>query len=191
MVDTIGAVVHGQSKRRSASVIVLHFLGAVITASMLGAVLGALGALLGAPWGRSGIALVAGVAVLYLVREMFDAPIPIPEWRRQVPSWWRDFYSPPTAALLFGAGLGVGFLTFLTFGTFVAVAFAAVAGGDPLLGAALCAPFGAARAVAVAIASLDETRQRSVSLGEGRVPAALNALALAAVPVSALAVLIA
>ena len=187
MVDTIGAVVHGHSKKRSVLVVGLHLLGAVASASLLGAALGALGALLGAPWGPIGIAMVAVVAVVYLARETFGAPVPIPQWRRQVPSWWRDFYSPPTAAFLFGAGLGVGFLTFLTFGTFVAVATAALAGGDPLLGALLCAPFGIARAVAVALASLDETRQRSESLGEGRGPAVLNALALAAVPVSALA----
>ena len=187
MVDTIGAVVHGHSKKRSLAVIGLHFLGAAITAALLGAGLGALGALLGAPWGGTGLAVIALVAVVYLARESFGAPVPIPEWRRQVPSWWRDFFTPPTAAFLFGAGLGVGFLTFLTFGTFVAVATAALVGGDPSLGAVLCAPFGIARATAVALASLDETRQRSVSLGEGRVPAALNVAALAAVPLSALA----
>ena len=80
-------------------------------------------------------------------------PIPIPDRKRQVPEWWRTFYSPNVAALLYGAGLGIGFLTYLTFGTFVAVAAGAVAAGSVGLGAVIGATFGLARAVTVAVGS--------------------------------------
>ncbi len=35
----------------------------------------------------------------------------VPQLRRQVPDWWREFFSWPIAAVLYGAGLGVGFFT--------------------------------------------------------------------------------
>ena len=115
-------------------------------------------------------------------------PIPLPNARRQVPEWWRTFFSPPVAATLYGAGLGVAFATFLSFGTFVAVAAGAVAGGDPVLGALLCAPFGLARAAAVGAIGIRTTEPGSAvtelsSLGASSIPRAVNSLALVAVAV--------
>jgi hypothetical protein len=107
------------------------------------------GALAGASWSTAGLAAVAAVAGAYLLRESAGLPLPVPDRRRQVPDWWRSFFSPPVAAFLYGLGLGVGFMTFLGYGTFVAVAMAAAVSGDPLLGALLCAPFGIARGLTV------------------------------------------
>ena len=50
---------------------------------------------------------------------------PVPQLRRQVPDWWRTFFSPPVTAFLYGAGLGIGFLTFLATGALVVVTLAA------------------------------------------------------------------
>ena len=57
--------------------------------------------------------------------------VPVPQLRRQVPDWWRTFFGRPFAAVLYGAGLGIGFLTYLSDGTLVVVAFAALASGTP------------------------------------------------------------
>jgi hypothetical protein len=57
------------------------------------------------------------------------------------------------AAFLYGAGLGVGFFTFLGHGTLVAVTAGAAATGRPALGALVMAPFGLARGLAPLVSS--------------------------------------
>src|SRR4029450_14056998 len=88
----------------------------------------------------------------------------VPQLRRQVPQWWRTFFSVPVAAFLYGAGLGVGFLTYLAHGTLVVVAVAAVASGKPLVGAALLAPFGLARGLSVLVAVRARRPQEGTAL---------------------------
>ena len=149
MAETITPVVHGGKRRPYLVASALHVVGATLSAAALGFVLAAGGALLGAPWDPATPALVAGVAALYLLREAFRLPIPLPDRKRQVPEWWRTFFSPPTAAFLYGTGLGVGFLTYLSFGTFVAVMAGAFASGDLAEGASLCAAFGLGRSLAI------------------------------------------
>ncbi|HSL67976.1 MAG TPA: MauE/DoxX family redox-associated membrane protein [Actinomycetota bacterium] len=152
MVETITPVVHGGRAGRWAGSVALHVTGAVASAAAFGAILGGAGSLLGAPWGGGGALLIALVAALYLVREATVVPVPVPQLRRQVPQWWRTFFSVPVAAFLYGVGLGVGFLTYLAHGTLVVVALAAAASGEPLVGAALVAPFGLARGLSVLVA---------------------------------------
>jgi hypothetical protein len=188
MVETITPVVYG---RRSGYLLalLLHTLAATTTAGLTGALLGTIGMLFGAPWGPAGAIAVAAVAAIYLLREAVGIPVPLPNARRQVPEWWRTFFSPPVAAALYGAGLGVAFATFLSFGTFVAVAAGAVAGGDPALGALVCAPFGLARAIAVGVIGLRTREPGSAvtelsSLGATPVPRTVNSVALLAVAVT-------
>ncbi|MFN2390027.1 MAG: hypothetical protein ABR575_10545 [Actinomycetota bacterium] len=151
MVETITPAVHGGRRGFFWRDVALHTLGATLSAALFGAALGGLGALLGAPWGDAGLVVLAAVAALYFLREAFGAPIPLFDRKRQVPDWWRTFYSPPVAALLYGLGLGVGFFTFLRFGTYVGVVAATIVSGSWLAGAAMCASFGFSRAVAVGV----------------------------------------
>ena len=188
MVTTIAPVVYGR-RRDYVIAISLHTFAATITAALTGAALGLIGALLDAPWGEAGAWVVVAIAVVYALREITGLPIPLPNARRQVPEWWRTFYSPPIAATLYGAGLGVAFLTFLSFGTFVAVAAAALALGDPLWGAAIAAPFGLARSLAVAAVgwrSLEpgDTVAAVARLGGTRLPRSVNAVALLTVAIA-------
>lgn len=155
MVETISPVVHGGRTRSYWLNISLHTAGALIAAGAIGALLGGVGAALGAPWGSLGILLVVAFGVAYALRDLLRLPIPMPELRRQVPEWWRSFFSAPVTSMLYGLGLGVAFFTHLSFGTFVVVAIAAVATGDPLGGALLCAPFGLGRALVVAATDLE------------------------------------
>lgn len=191
MVETIAPVVYG--KRSSYLVaITLHAVSATITSAATGAVLGLLGMAFGGPWGTPGLIAVITVAVLYLFREAFGVPVPLPQARRQVPEWWRTFFAPPVAASLYGAGLGVAFLTFLSFGTFAAVAAGAVVAADPVLGALVCAPFGLARAVALAVVGWNSNDPGTVVAGVAAAggtgaPRAVNALALATVAAAGLA----
>jgi hypothetical protein len=150
MVETISPAVRGGRRGRYASTVALHVLGAGAAAAALGAALGGLGGALGAPW-SFGEVLILAAAVGYALHEVGVLRVRIPAARRQVPEWWRTFYSPPTAALLYGVGLGVGFATFLAHGTLVVVCVGAITLGDPGWGAAVVAPFGLVRAAAAAL----------------------------------------
>lgn len=160
MAATITPVVHGGRRTGWAGSLALHLAGAAGAAAAFGATLGLLGGVLGAPWGGGGLALVAVLAVAYAARELLGAPIPVPERRRQVPQWWRTYFSPGPAALLYGLGLGIGFLTYQRTGTLTVVAAAAGAAGDPWTGAALLAPFGIARALALAAVGRARTSEQ-------------------------------
>ena len=93
MVETITPVVYG-SRARWIRGVVLHVLGATLTAAAFGAALAALGLRIGAPFGRAGLVLVAGVALVYAAGTLPGVEVPVPQLRRQVPDWWRTFFSP-------------------------------------------------------------------------------------------------
>lgn len=185
MVQTITPVVHGGRRSRWGAAVVLHAVGAGVSAAAFGAVLGTGGSFLGAPWDRAGDLLIAGVALLYAAREAFGLPVPIPDRRRQVPEWWRSTFSPNAAAILYGLGLGIGFLTYVRYGTLVAVSTVALAFGNPLAGALILAPFGVARGLSVGVVWTGistERVQRVVdrlgSLAGGPAPTIANATLL-------------
>lgn len=197
MVETIAPVVHGGRSQSYYRAVAAHVAGAAASAAALGFVLGLVGLAIGAPYGAAaelgagaGLA-IATLALAYAARELLDLPIPLPDLDRQVPDWWRTFYSPGTAALLYGMGLGVGFLTYLSFGTLVPVAGAAIAYGDPVLGAAIVAPFGAARGLSVLIAGGAGRSPEEVSgwlrrRGSRRIASLVNGLLLVAIAGAAL-----
>ncbi|HSJ51802.1 MAG TPA: MauE/DoxX family redox-associated membrane protein [Actinomycetota bacterium] len=164
MVETITPVVHGGSRPRWTAFLLVHVAGAAVAAAVFGAVLGGVGALLGAPWGGLGVVAIVGVAGLYLLREAFGVAVPVPQLRRQVPDWWRTFFPFAPASFLYGLGLGVGFFTYLSHGTLVVVAGAALVSGRPVLGAALVLPFGVARGLGAAAAFGARTPEESTAL---------------------------
>lgn len=185
MAETITPVVHGGRRGPYLVASALHVAGATVSASVLGVVLGALGALASAPWDATPV-VVAALAAVYLLREAFALPVPLPDRKRQVPEWWRTFYSPAVAALLYGAGLGIGFLTYLSFGTFAVVMAGAVVSGDPVAGALLCGAFGAARGLAVVAVTWNGPRDLD-EVAASRGPRLANAAVLAAVTAAGLA----
>jgi hypothetical protein len=196
MVETITPVVHGGRKRQYWASVALHTLGATIAAAVFGLLLGGIGALTRAPWGRVGATVVAVVATMYAVREAFGLRIPLPDRHAQVPQWWRDFFSAPVSSLLYGAGLGIGYFTFLRFGTYVAVSVTALSVGDPLIGMLLCLPFGLTRGLTVILtASATEAADAGGLVdildrwGSTPWPRLFNALALGCVAVAALLVI--
>jgi hypothetical protein len=189
MAETITPVVHGGKRRPYLLPALLHVVGATVSAALLGLALGGIGALARAPW-EATPAVVAAVALLYFVREAFSVPVPLPDRKRQVPEWWRTFFSPAVAALLYGAGLGVGFLTYLSFGTFAVVMAAALASGAPAEAGALCSLFGLGRGLAVVAVTWRSgpgSIDRLDRVAERPGPRLANAAALAAVAAAAVA----
>jgi hypothetical protein len=163
MVETITPVVYG-GRGRWATAVGLHVLGATLAASVFGALLAAVGALLGAPWGRAGALAVVGLAVLYTVAELPNASVAVPQLRRQVPDWWRTFFGRSITAFLYGAGLGVGFFTYLAHGSLVVISAAALASGRPARGAVVVGVFGLARGLSAAVAAQVDSAERGRAL---------------------------
>ena len=152
MVETITPVGYGGSKPKWLVGVAMMTLGAAAVAALFGAFLGLAGSAFGAPWGAVGLAAVAVVALAYFAREAFGMKVPVLQAKRQVPEWWRTFFSPNVAAVLYGAGLGIGFFTYLTHGTLVVVAALVVAIGDPWIGVLLMLPFALSRTLTVLVA---------------------------------------
>jgi hypothetical protein len=193
MVETITPVVDGRRARWGVAV-ALHVLGATVAASGFGMALGAVGVVLGAPFGTAGMIAVAGVAAVYGFAELMRWRLPVPQLKRQVPSWWRTYFPMPVAALLYGSGLGVGFLTFLAHGTFAVVSLLAIVMGRPMLGALIVGPFGLARGLSVLTArrarTIQEGRRLVTALGSAPVGrrALANGAALVVLSVASTAV---
>jgi hypothetical protein len=160
MVETIVPVVHGT--RTWMVSVVMFGLGAVSTAALLGLVLGA-----ALPAGGAAAAvLVAAFAAAEAAAELGLLRLPVPQLRRQVPERWRERYPQPVTALLYGAGLGIGFATYLPVATLLVVAAGVAALAGPAGGAAVLAGFGVGRTLVLAITT---ARVRSYEQAGGRV----------------------
>jgi hypothetical protein len=144
--------------------LVLHTLGATVTAAMFGAALGSIGGALGAPWQRPGLLVLAIVSAVYALGALTRLHVPVPQLRRQVPDWWRTFFGRRFAAVLYGAGLGIGFLTYLSSGTLVVVALAAVTSGRPAIGAIIVGTFGLVRGLSAIVSWRSVTQEQSRAL---------------------------
>jgi hypothetical protein len=166
--------------------VTLHALAAAIVAGGFGAALGGAGRVLGAPWGSGAALVVALVAAWAFAHEAVGVPFPVLQLRRQVPDWWRTFFSPFASATLYGAALGIGFLTYLLHATLVVVALAAFAFGRPVLGALALGSFGLARGLsALAAVSGSDTVPGLASFARRRWPlGTVNAAAIGAVAVA-------
>ncbi len=192
MVETISPVVHG-GRARWLGTLALHTFGATGTAALFGAALGRIGGVLGAPWQRSGLLALATVAALYALGALTPLRVPVPQLRRQVPDWWRTFFGRSFAAVLYGAGLGIGFLTYLSTGTLVVVAFAATASGRPAIGAAIVGPFGLVRGLSAVVSWRSVTQEQSRALvdrlvaGPGSARRIANGVALVLIALAAVA----
>jgi hypothetical protein len=160
MVETIVPVVHGT--RTWLASVLMFGVGAVSAAALLGLLLGA-----ALPAGGALAALlVAAFAALEAAAELGLVTVPLPQLRRQVPERWRERYPQPVTALLYGAGLGVGFATYLPVATLLVVAAGVAALAGPAGGAAVLAGFGLGRTLALAAAT---ARVRSYEQAGGRV----------------------
>jgi hypothetical protein len=142
MVETFTPAVCG-SRTRQRLAIVLFAVGAVLASAGLGAALGFAGSLVGT---RPALIAAAALAFLAALREAGILRLPVPQSRRQVPERWQYELPLPLWSAGYGAGLGVGFLTFQPVATFWVACAAALALGRPLLAAACFALYGAGRA---------------------------------------------
>jgi hypothetical protein len=145
MVETFTPAVCG-SRRRQRLALAGFAVGAVAASALVGAALGAVGALLGTQLAFA----VAALALLAAAREAGIVRLPLPQLRCQVPERWRSELPLPVWSVGYGIGLGLGFLTFQPVATFWVACAAAVALGKPLAAGLCFAAYGAGRALMAA-----------------------------------------
>ena len=149
MAETVAPVVHGV--RRWLVAVAAFAAGSVAAGAALGWALGWASARAGGG-GEHGAWAAAVVVAAYAAREAGLLRLPVPQLRHQVPQRWRELLPLPATAFLYGAGLGVGFVTYVPVATLAAVA-AAIALADPGAGMAAMAAFGAGRAIVLVLAT--------------------------------------
>src|SRR3954453_3232165 len=142
MVETFTPAVCG-SRLRQRLAIALFALAALAASTLLGATLGFVGSLVGT---RPALIAAAALAFLATLREAGILRLPFPQRRRQVPERWQDELPLPLWSAGYGAGLGLGFLTFQPVPTFWVACAVALALGNPVLAAGCFALYGAGRA---------------------------------------------
>jgi hypothetical protein len=142
MVETFTPAVCG-SRARQRLAIGLFAVAAIVASAALGAALGHVGSLVGT---RPALIGAAALAFLALLREAGILSLPVPQSRRQVPERWQYELSLPVWSTGYGAGLGLGFLTFQPVATFWVACAAALALGRPLVAGSCFALYGAGRA---------------------------------------------
>ena len=163
MVETFTPAVCG-SRTRQRLALVLFAGGAVLASAALGAALGFAGSLVGT---RPALIAAATLAFLAALREAGVLSVPVPQSRRQVPERWQYELPLPLWSAGYGAGLGIGFLTFQPVATFWVACAAALALGRPLLAAACFALYGVGRTL---MATWPRRREPSGPAAVERVP---------------------
>jgi hypothetical protein len=160
MVETITPAGCG-SRHRYRVALALFSVGAIGAAAALGALLGLAGASLDRSWT---VPVLAVLALLAGLREWGVLRVPLPGAHRQVPERWRRERPLGAWSLAYGAGLGTGILTHQVVASFWVACAGAIAVADPGWSAACLAPFGAGRALMVALPARGG-RDPSVAVG--------------------------
>jgi cytochrome c biogenesis protein CcdA len=152
--------------------------GAIASSAAFGALLGKAGAVVAeVPHASLVIAVIAVAAVLG--REVLALPIPIPQRRWQVPrEWLRHFW---LGSFLFGAIMGLGFLTYTSSMIYYLYLTASLLLGSALYGSLIGAAYGATFSLAVFMSTaiwlrLAPAEQTAKALARGRRAAAFGAI---------------
>ncbi|HSK15515.1 MAG TPA: hypothetical protein VK915_05045 [Gaiellaceae bacterium] len=135
-----------RSRKRQIVAQALFSATAVLTAALLGLLLGLVGSGLGA---RRAVLAAAALALLAAAREAGLLRFALPQSRRQVPERWRFELPLPVWSSGYGAGLGAGFFTFQPVSTFWVACAAALALARPVPAALCLSLYGAGRALMV------------------------------------------
>ncbi len=163
MLSSINPFVERARNNRWWCTVTAHVVGAAGAGSLVGALLGVMGAV--ALSATPTTTRLAGAAVASVALAVFDLlgrrP---PSWRRQVNESWLTTYRGWVYGFGFGAQLGAGVATHVTTGAVYAAGGWAFAQADPLRGAAIGLVFGATRGVTVlsAAGAVDPERLRTL-----------------------------
>lgn len=115
-----------------------HAAGSLLTALPTGALIGAVGSLIGSTVGLAwALGVWAVLAALYGLHELGVIRMWTPMRRRQLPRHLRRTMAPRRVSFLFGAIIGPGFLIFIRSSAYYLLVLGLALHGDAVLGAAL------------------------------------------------------
>ncbi len=113
--------------------LLLHLLGNILGAIVIGVLFGMLGQLLVPRIGGRTLwipAVLGPLSVLYSLAEIDLVRLPNPQWDQQVPEIWRRKFHPQIASLLYGLALGMGVTTRIITGMVYIVLLGILAWGN-------------------------------------------------------------
>ncbi len=155
MVGTIRPVVHRPHSRLNwVFAMMLHFVGNMLGAIVMGSLFGIVGQLIVPGIGGPGLwisAAVAPIALMYSFAEADLIRLPHPQRDRQVPEIWRHKLHPQLTALLYGLALGMGLTTRIITRSLYIVVLGILACGNIVQAALTFSLFGLGRALPVAV----------------------------------------
>jgi hypothetical protein len=125
--------------------------GGVLSAALLGAVLGWLGrviASLGGVYSHISLWLLTGIAIVLLARDLNWLPLSIPDGRCQTPREWQ-FQFGLIGIMMWGFHLGLGFATYVTYSGYWLVLAGCIAIGQPEGGVLLLVAYWLGRSASV------------------------------------------
>lgn len=152
MIGSITPLIRGASvgRRQWGGAILAYATGSLLTSTIAGALLGAVGRLAGGPWYWNRPALIALSFMLALV-EATPRPNRLAmslalTWR-QTSKLWRMRHGPIKAAFLWGADLGSGITTRVNFTSYWLLLIACFALAHPMTGMFLMGGYGIGRVI--------------------------------------------
>ena len=134
--------------RRWSVTVSAYVLGSTLAATLLGAALGGLGALLPVSPPVTAVAVVA-LCALALAFDLHVGGLRLPTVHRQVDKDWLDRYRGWVVGVGFGVQLGLGVVTIVTTAAVYLTLALALLTGSPAAGAAVGATFGLVRALVI------------------------------------------
>lgn len=162
--------------------VVGHIVGATLSASLLGFVLGACGLIFRAnQWALPLDVLGGSVLLLCALRDGDIWPWPLLTLHRQTPAWFLGVFGPLWGAFAWGADLGQGWTTNIVFTGYYGLLLWAIASGSPTLGAVLLGAFGLGRALPVLVVGLVRRDNELNAIAPLHLVRPVNAVALAVV----------
>jgi cytochrome c biogenesis protein CcdA len=128
--------------------IVLQAVGLVLSAAVLGLVLGMLGVLVGLLVPITILTIAWGIlAVVVGARDLNILSVALPSPTRQTPGAWKCVYGPEWSAFLWGLDLGQGWTVRIPFATYFAIVGWPLAAGNVSLSVAVLAAYGFGKAI--------------------------------------------
>ena len=150
--------------RRWSVTVSAYVAGSTLAATLSGAALGAIGALLPLTPGSTAV-LVVALCALALAFDLHAGGLRLPTIRRQVDKDWLDRYRGWVVGLGFGFQLGLGVVTIVTTAAVYLTLALALLTGSPAAGAAVGATFGLIRALVIlAVANVRRPDQLRTAL---------------------------
>lgn len=185
MIGQITPLVKEAGRRTWAEAAVAYSIGAILSASVLGLCLGALGAGVGSP--RIGAFAAGGTGVLLLLMAPQEASITryrLPAMRRQTPKNFMCAFGSTWGPFAWGLDLGQGWTTYIEFYGYYAIVVWAFLVGSPVQATLIMGSYGLGRGLPVLLARLAPGQNAAGPLGVGYVRhysliRHINAIALA------------